>query len=221
MAMQFANKEGRIVVDELIETIRMNKAYLSEVDGAIGDGDHGINMAKGFTLTAGRLTEEMGLSEGLKTLGRTLVMEIGGAMGPLYGTFFRALAGVCNKSEQIDAQVFGQMLEAGYAAVVELGQAKVGDKTLVDTLDPAIEAYKNALSDGAGFKDALQRMAQAAEQGKESTRNLVAKVGRASRLGERSKGALDAGAVDAAGQAVDRVVCDPHGIVVVFVRNHA
>lgn len=194
MAEQFSEKEGRIVVEKLIETIQENKAYLSEVDGAIGDGDHGINMAKGFILTAERLTEEMGLSEGLRMLGRTLVMEIGGAMGPLYGTFFKALAGACKDKGQIDAQVFGQMLEAGYAAVIELGQAKVGDKTLVDTLHPAVTAYKNALGDGGGFKDALQKMVQAAEHGKESTKNLVAKVGRASRLGERSKGVLDAGA---------------------------
>lgn len=194
MAEQFAEKEGRIIVEKLIEVIRENKAYLSEVDGAIGDGDHGINMAKGFSLTAGRLTEKMGLSEGLRTLGRTLVMEIGGAMGPLYGAFFQAMARVCKDSDQIDAQVFGQMLAAGYEAVIKLGQAKVGDKTLVDTLHPAIEAYKNTLGGGVGFKDALQKMAQAAEQGKESTKNLVAKVGRASRLGERSKGLLDAGA---------------------------
>jgi len=194
MAEQYADNKGRIVVEKLIQTIRENKEYLSEVDGAIGDGDHGVNMAKGFALAAERLTEEMGLSEGLKTLGRTLIMEIGGAMGPLYGSFFKALAGVCKNSAQIDAQVFGRMIEAGYTAVVELGQAKVGDKTLVDTLHPALEAYKEALSDGEGFKDALQRMTGAAEQGKESTRNLVAKVGRASRLGERSKGALDAGA---------------------------
>jgi len=194
MAEQFTNKEGRIIVEKLIETIRENKAYLSEVDGAIGDGDHGINMAKGFSLTSERLAEEMGLSEGLKTLGRTLVMEIGGAMGPLYGSFFKALAAACKDKEQIDAQVFARMIEAGYTAVIELGQAQVGDKTLVDTLHPALVAYKNALGEGARFEDALQRMAQAAEQGKESTKNLVAKVGRASRLGERSKGVLDAGA---------------------------
>lgn len=194
MADQFAEKEGRIVVEKLIGMIRENKAYLSEVDGAIGDGDHGINMAKGFTLTAEWLTEEMGLSEALKTLGRTLVREIGGAMGPLYGSFFKALAEACNGREQIDAQLFRRMLEAGYTAVVELGQAKVGDKTLVDTLHPAVEAFKDALAGGAGFEDALQRMAEAAKQGKESTRNLVAKLGRASRLGERSKGVLDAGA---------------------------
>jgi len=194
MAEQFNDKGGRIVLAKLIEIIRENKAYLSEVDGAIGDGDHGINMAKGFNLTAERLTEEMGLSEGLHLLGRTLVMEIGGATGPLYGSFFKAMSKACRDSEQIDAQVFGRMLEAGYVAAVDLGQAKVGDKTLVDTLYPALEAYKIALGDGAGFKDALLRMSRAAERGKESTKNLVAKVGRSSRLGDRSKGVLDAGA---------------------------
>ena len=195
MAEQFSNREGRIIVEKMIETIRENKVYLSEVDGAIGDGDHGVNMAKGFSLTAERLTGEMGLSEGLKTLGRTLVMEIGGAMGPLYGSFFKALAGACKDVEQIDAQVFARMLEAGYAAVIALGQAKVGDKTLVDALHPALETYNGALDEGAGFDEALQRMVKGAEKGKEATRNLVAKVGRASRLGERSKGVLDAGAI--------------------------
>jgi dihydroxyacetone kinase-like protein len=195
MKEQFANQDGQVVVRELIKTIQENRAYLSEVDGAIGDGDHGINMAKGFTMTAERLREEMDLSESLKTLGRTLVMEIGGAMGPLYGSFFKALAGACREHEQIDTHVFGRMLEAGCSAVIELGQAKVGDKTLVDTLHPALEAYNGALSAGADFQEALRSMAEAAERGKESTRQLVAKVGRASRLGERSRGVLDAGAV--------------------------
>jgi dihydroxyacetone kinase-like protein len=194
MSEEFAAGDGQAVVRRLIETIRQNKAYLSEIDGAIGDGDHGVNMAKGFSLTAERLSPEMGLSESLKTLGRTLVMEIGGAMGPLYGSFFKALGTACSDADRIDAAVFGRMLEAGYRAVVELGQASVGDKTLVDTLHPALEAYRKALQEGAGFRAALGRMVEGAERGKESTRELVARVGRASRLGERSRGALDAGA---------------------------
>jgi len=121
--------------------------------------------------------------------------EVSGVIGPLYGSFFKAMARACCDSEQIDAQVFGKMLEAGYVSVVDLGQAKVGDKTLVDTLHPALEAYKIALGDGADFKDALLRMSRAAERGKESTKNLMAKVGRSSRLGDRSKGVIDAGAV--------------------------
>jgi dihydroxyacetone kinase-like protein len=194
VAEQFSNRDGLILVEKLIEKIRENKAYLSEVDGAIGDGDHGINMSKGFTLTTERLTEKMSLSEGLKMLGRTLIMEIGGAMGPLYGSFFKALANESKDSVMIDIQVFGRMLEAGYAAVVELGHARVGDKTLVDALQPAVAAYLEAESSGVGFKEALVRMSAAAEQGKESTKALVAKVGRASRLGERTRGFLDAGA---------------------------
>ena len=193
--MKFANRQGRVVVENLVATIQENKAYLSEVDGAIGDGDHGINMAKGFGLSAERLTDEMGFSESLKTLGRTLVMEIGGALGPLYGSFFQAMAQACRGIEQIGAEVFEQMLTAALSAVTDLGNARVGDKTMVDTLSPAVEAFRRAGSDGLSFKEALQRMAEAAERGKESTRELAAKVGRASRLGERSRGALDAGAV--------------------------
>lgn len=195
MGEQFANRVGQVAVRDLMQAIQQNKAYLSEVDGAIGDGDHGVNMAKGFTMTAERLTEELNLSESLKILGRTLVMEIGGAMGPLYGSFFKAMAKACRDDEQIDAEVFGRMLEAGYAAVVEVGQARPGDKSLVDTLHPALEAYRGALSGREGFRRTLQIMVAAAERGKESTRDLVAKIGRASRLGDRSRGVLDAGAV--------------------------
>jgi dihydroxyacetone kinase-like protein len=192
--MQFANEKGRVVVERLIDTIRENRTFLSEVDGAIGDGDHGVNMAKGFTLTAERLTDEMDLAESLRTLGRTLVMEIGGVMGPLYGSFFKAMAKAAQGRALIDAEVFEQMLCAALAAVTELGNAQVGDKSLVDSLSPAVESFKSARSEGVSFGEALRRMAEAAERGKESTRELVAKVGRASRLGERSRGVLDAGA---------------------------
>jgi dihydroxyacetone kinase-like protein len=194
MAERFANRDGRIIVERLIETVRLHKAYLSEIDGAIGDGDHGVNMAKGFSLTAERLTAAMDLAEALKTLGRTLVTEIGGAMGPLYGSLFKALAKACQGRESIDAPLFAEMLKAGLAAVVELGQAKTGDKTLVDTLEPAVRGYSAALAGGSSFRECLRRMEEEAARGKESTREMTAKVGRASRLGERSRGSLDAGA---------------------------
>ena len=193
--MKFTDKSARVVAEKLVETIQDNKSYLSEIDGAIGDGDHGINMAKGFSLSAEKFTENMGLSESLKTVGRTLVMEIGGAMGPLYGSFFKAMSKACGDREDIDAQVFEQMLAAALSAVAELGSARVGDKTMIDTLNPAVEAFRKARSDGLDFKSALLKMSAAAERGKESTKNITAKVGRASRLGERSKGKLDAGAV--------------------------
>jgi len=195
MEEKFSNRGGLPVIERLIGTIQENRAYLSEVDGAIGDGDHGVNMAKGFSLTAERISREMSLSQGLKMLAETLLTEIGGAMGPLYGSFFGAMAEAGRDRQEIDARILGQMLEAGCAAVIELGGAKVGDKTLVDTLAPAVEAYRQAQEEGASLAEALQRMVRAAEKGKESTKNLVARVGRSSRLGERSRGALDAGAV--------------------------
>jgi dihydroxyacetone kinase-like protein len=120
--------------------------------------------------------------------------RIGGAMGPLYGTFFVEMADACTDVEEIDAAIFERMLEAGRAAVQELGEASVGDKTLLDTLVPATDAFSASIAAGADFADALAAMAEAAERGKDSTKDLVARVGRASRLGERSRGALDAGA---------------------------
>jgi dihydroxyacetone kinase-like protein len=194
MAEDFANADGKAVLDDLVKTITENRAYLSEVDGAIGDGDHGINMSKGFKMAGERMTGEENLSDGLKLIGKTLVEEIGGAMGPLYGAVFRAMARAIKDADRIDAEHFEEMLASAYEKIQDLGEAKVGDKTLVDTLDPALEAFKQARADGETFSGALEKMREAAEKGKESTKELVAQKGRAARLGERSKGVLDAGA---------------------------
>lgn len=190
----FKNSAGRPVVERLVAVIHENRAYLSEIDGAIGDGDHGINMDKGFTLALDRLGGQQNLSDCLQTLGKTLMMEIGGSMGPLYGTFFREAAKSIREADEIDASAFVQMLSAGYSGIQALGNAKVGDKTLVDTLDPAIAACRAAIDAGKPFAECLTAMVSAAETGWKSTRELVARVGRSARLGERSKGALDAGA---------------------------
>lgn len=191
----FLNNEGSGIVHDLINTIHANKDYLSEIDGAIGDGDHGINMNKGFMLCRERLTNNNAdLSKALKILGRVLLMEIGGSMGPLYGTFFMEMAKVCEGREQIDKQLFGEMLKAALSGIGSLGNAKAGDKTLMDTLVPAVEAYETEAARGKSFAAALAAMKEAAEKGRDSTRDMVARVGRASRLGERSKGVIDAGA---------------------------
>ena len=194
MGNSFSNSDGRIIVERLIETIHENRAYLSEIDGRIGDGDHGINMDKGFQLTAARLEEGMSMTDALRTLGRTLLMEIGGSMGPLYGQFFKAMAKASKETEEITGPVFVQMLEGAYTAIRELGDAKPGDKTLVDTLDPAVTALREKVEAGGGLAEALDAMVSAAETGWKSTENMVAKIGRSSRLGERSRGVLDAGA---------------------------
>lgn len=195
MAQTFSNASGTLIVERLIDVIHENRAYLSEIDGAIGDGDHGINMDKGFTMAKEELAgQSTNMSSAMKILGDTLLEKIGGSMGPLYGVFFRKLARASKKSEEIGSVELQAMLEAAYGGIQELGNAKVGDKTLIDTLDPAVQALKTANSQGASLSEALDAMLAAAENGWKSTKDMLAKVGRASRLGERSRGVLDAGA---------------------------
>lgn len=194
----FLNNKGVVIIYDLIKTIQDNALYLSEIDGAIGDGDHGINMNKGFTMCKDRLIDkQIDLSTALNILGEVLLNEIGGAMGPLYGMFFIGMSNACNDIKQIDSIVFKNMLKAAVSKLseIDLNKAKIGDKTMMDTLIPAIQAYKTAINNKKSFIEALEEMKIAAEKGKESTKELIAKVGRASRLGERSKGFLDVGAV--------------------------
>lgn len=190
-AIQTANQAS--IVEELAEVIVANKAYLSEIDGKIGDGDHGINMAKGFGRAAERIHgKEMTLDAALLVLSDVLMSEIGGSMGPLYGLMFEDMAGALAGRDVLDAAAFSAMLNAGLEGVRGVGSAEVGDKTLMDTLVPAVGAF-DATQD-QGFAAALQAMVAAAEAGRDSTLDLVARIGRASRLGERSRGVLDAGA---------------------------
>ena len=197
MTQTLALKQAGPIVLDLVETINANRAYLSEIDGLIGDGDHGINMSKGFTQCGEALRAHPtlpGLAEGLDTLAMTLLEGIGGSMGPLYGSFFMGLAETLSGKETLDAQLFGEALANGVAGVETVGSAKVGDKTLMDTLVPAREAFQAAVAGGADFSAALTAMIDAAERGWQSTKDLQARIGRAARLGERSIGVLDAGA---------------------------
>ncbi len=190
-AIQTANQAR--IVEELAEVIVANKAYLSEIDGKIGDGDHGINMAKGFGRAAERIHgKEMTRDAALLVLSDVLMSEIGGSMGPLYGLMFEDMAGALAGRDTLDAAAFSAMLNAGLEGVRGVGSAEVGDKTLMDTLVPAVGAFDAAQDQG--FAAALQAMVAAAEAGRDSTLDLVARIGRASRLGERSRGVLDAGA---------------------------
>ena len=190
------NADGQPVVQALIDVIKANRDHLSDIDGLIGDGDHGVNMAKGFSLAEARLAgNTVSMAEAMDTLGFILMSEIGGSMGPLYGNLFIDMAATAKDVERIDAETFSAMLKAAIGAIQELGEAKVGDKTLMDTLVPAEAAFAAAVAAGKSFDDAIDAMSEAAEKGKESTRDLVARIGRSSRLGERSRGVLDAGAV--------------------------
>ena len=195
----FTNASSGEIVLSMAERIVENRAYLSEIDGKIGDGDHGVNMAKGFAMAADRLKgKDVALAEALDTLGTVLMTEIGGSMGPLYGVRFTEFAEKIEGVEAIDAATYSTMLHAGLAGIQAIGSAKVGDKTLLDTLVPAVEAFDTATAEGRSFAEALDALVAAAETGRDSTINLVARIGRASRLGERSLGVLDAGATSCA-----------------------
>lgn len=191
----FTNTRGSVIIDQLILTIQENKQYLSDIDGLIGDGDHGINMNKGFTMCREELDKNPGdLAHGLKTLSKILMMKIGGSMGPLYGKFFKALAVSLEGKEEIGSGDLGEALQAAVGAIASISPAVVGDKTLIDTLIPAVDAYEKAKNEGKSFTEALEAMKTAAREGRDSTIDMVAKLGRASRLGERSRGVPDAGA---------------------------
>lgn len=196
MSQHFSSAEGSAIVADLVSVIVANRDYLSEVDGAIGDGDHGINMAKGFA-HCGRTIEgrQLSLAEALDELTLSLMEGIGGSMGPLYGSLFIGMANEVRDTETIDAAQFARLLRGGLTSLQDITDAGVGDKCLMDTLIPAVEAAEKACSEGASFNEMLQQVKAAALQGRDSTRDLVAKIGRASRLGERSIGVLDAGAV--------------------------
>ena len=196
MSEHFSTHDGSAIVADLVSVIVANREYLSEVDGAIGDGDHGINMAKGFA-HCGRTIEgrQLTLAEALDELTLSLMEGIGGSMGPLYGSLFIGMADEVRASEDIDAATFAHLLRGGLTSLQDITEAGVGDKCLMDTLIPAVEAFERAHAAARSFSDALDAMKSAASQGRDSTKDLVAKIGRASRLGERSLGVLDAGAV--------------------------
>lgn len=188
------NHNNAIIVLDIIEQIHENAAYLSGIDGATGDGDHGINMNKGFMMAKERIEETIDFSEALKILGRTLVMDIGGSMGPIYGTMFSRISKTLKKEDKITQSNLLEALENVLNGLIELAGAKPGDKTLIDTMAPAIDSFKAAISQKKSMSECLDALSDGAEAGKENTKNLVAKIGRAARLGERSKGFLDAGA---------------------------
>ena len=183
------------IVHALVAVIVEHAASLSELDGAIGDGDHGINMSKGFRLAAERIgAATPDLARGLALLGDTLLNEIGGSMGPIYGTFFGEMADGLASAGVIDRASFARSLAAATDAVTDLGGAKPGDKTLLDVLIPAMRAFDAAAARDESFASCLAAMSRAADDGFEATLDMVARVGRAARLGERSRGVHDPGA---------------------------
>jgi dihydroxyacetone kinase-like protein len=189
--------------DDLLAWIRRlhtvyaeNKAYLTDLDAAIGDADHGINMDRGFRAVAAELENNApgDSSSLLKTVAMTLIKTVGGASGPLYGTFFLRAAGVCTGKENLSPADIIALFDAGLGGVVQRGKAELNDKTMVDALSPAVAVMKETCEAGAGLKAILADGAAAAESGMKSTIGMLARKGRASYLGERSIGHQDPGA---------------------------
>jgi dihydroxyacetone kinase-like protein len=182
------------IIGGVISAVENNSGWLSEIDGAIGDGDHGVNMSKGFRMVRDKIGDYSGsLSEALKMSGMTLMENIGGAMGPIYGTFFIRMGKAVKDKEIIEGSDILNMLDSALEGVKKRGGAEAGDKTLVDALEPAKKAYETAFKKGAGVRESIENMIEGAKTGMEYTKELVAKKGRSSRLGERSKGTIDAG----------------------------
>ena len=178
------------------DVVAENKDYLTQLDSAIGDADHGINMNRGFQAVVAKVDGQAPGDIGalFKTVGMTLVSTVGGAGGPLYGTLFLQLGTATAGKAAIEPADWSAALEAAVAGVQARGKAVLEDKTMVDALVPARDAYAAAVDEGATFAEALRRSSDAAEAGMKATIPLVARKGRASYLGERSAGHQDPGA---------------------------
>ncbi|MCE1252679.1 MAG: dihydroxyacetone kinase subunit L [Anaerolineae bacterium] len=177
-------------------TIAENKDYLVQLDAAIGDADHGANMDRGFQAILNKTQEisDKDIGTIFKTVGMTLLSTVGGASGPLYGTFFLQAGMKTAGKMELSLEDWTSALEAALSGVVMRGKAELGDKTMVDGLTPAVNALKDAVDKKLPIGKALSLSAEAARQGMESTTPLVARKGRASYLGERSAGHQDPGA---------------------------
>src|SRR4051794_14653977 len=186
---------------EAAETVAAQRDYLTQLDAAIGDGDHGTNMNRGFEAVQKALAgQNSGVPPGrlLILAGKTLVSTVGGASGPLWGSALRSAGRSLGDAETFDGEQLADALDAALGAVVDLGAAAPGDKTMVDALGPATEALRVSLSNGRSIAEAVDAAAEAAEQGAQATVPMQARKGRASYLGERSIGHQDPGATSAA-----------------------
>lgn len=181
---------------DMAKVLEENKEFLTDLDNVIGDGDHGINMARGFAevekQAEGLAQKDIGNI--LKTVGMTLVSKVGGSSGPLYGTAFMKAGMTIGAKNEIDMADFLGALEAGIEGVKTRGKSTTGEKTMLDAMVPALDAMKEQQAAGADAKQVLEAGVQAAEAGVEATKPMVATKGRASYLGERSVGHQDPGA---------------------------
>lgn len=199
--------DGTVTLERLVawlarytELVDENRTYLTELDSAIGDADHGSNMARGMTAVMAAIAESAPTAvDGLfKQVGMTLVSSVGGASGPLYGTFFLRFGTTAGAVTELDGAALAAALRAGVGGVVARGKAELRDKTMFDSMSPAVDALDAELASGADVSAAVAGAFAAALMGRDATKPLVARKGRASYLGERSAGHLDPGATSTA-----------------------
>jgi dihydroxyacetone kinase-like protein len=184
----------RLVDEGLIE----QRGYLTELDSAIGDGDHGTNLSRGAAATSSKVDLEKPekLDQLFRLVGMTLISSVGGASGPLYGTFFLRMSLSVGARTELTAEQLAEALAAGLAGVVERGKPEAGDKTMFDAMEPAVRAFRTNI--GRGVAVAARAAADAAAAGRDATAAMLARKGRASYLGERSVGHIDPGAASTA-----------------------
>lgn len=181
-------------VHAFADRVADHKTHLTKLDSAIGDGDHGQNMHRGLEAARSRIDGRASPDALLKSVAMALISKTGGASGPLYGTFFMDAGKAAPGDDAIALDGWASMMRAGLDGVIRRGKANVGDKTMVDAMTPAVDALQEAAANGTDLATALQQAARAAEEGMTATTPLVARKGRASYLGERSKGHQDPGA---------------------------
>lgn len=190
----------RTWIEEIAREVETHRDHLTHLDAAIGDADHGTNLARGFTAVLAAMEADEPKTPGalLTLVGTTLIAKVGGASGPLYGTAFRRAGKALGDAEEVTPVDLGEALSAALGGVQKLGAAALGDKTMVDALAPAVAAYRAAVANGSELAEAYVAAAAAAEQGATDTIPLQARKGRASYLGPRSVGHEDPGAASTA-----------------------
>jgi phosphoenolpyruvate---glycerone phosphotransferase subunit DhaL len=198
--------DSNVTYEQLLDWLRLideglmeQRGYLTELDSAIGDGDHGTNLARGGAATSAKVDSEQPaqLDQLFRLVGMTLISSVGGASGPLYGTFFLRMSLSVGPRTELTPVQLADALEAGVAGIVERGKPELGDKTMYDAMEPAVRAFRAGVANG-NVASAASAASLAAAQGMDATSDMVARKGRASYLGDRSVGHIDPGAASAA-----------------------
>jgi dihydroxyacetone kinase-like protein len=184
------------ILENIAKTIKDNEEFLTKLDSAIGDGDHGVNLSRGFDIIIEKLPnlENNNIHEILNDVGNTLLETVGGSVGVLYGSAFMKAGNIVMDTEKILLDDLVRMVEAAENAITSLGHAKVGEKTMLDTIHPFLETLRDASKENLSLMESLKRSVKAAKDGLESTKDMIARKGRAKYFGEKTLGHQDVGA---------------------------